>query len=622
MPEPLTLHAECFMAAGGMTADGMKKLLGTPALSLLETVIRETVQNSWDARREDFGVGYRIRLRELRPKELAILQEEVFDELPPHKSSAKGIRQFLDADRQVVMEISDWQTAGLGGPVRADRIPERGEANDFVNFVRNMGARRDVAGGGGTYGYGKSSLYQLSRCSTVLIDTVTLSSTEKPINRFIACHLGEAHDMRKHGRLTGRHWWGTEVEDEDVVDPVTGQQAARLRRLLGLPDRDDGLTGTTLVVLDPVFDDDLSLKDIGAQIQEALLWYFWPKMLPGPDGELQIGFEVEVDGDVLPLPAPEQFPPLDLFVEAYRCVKDGGPNLYQIDSERPIRHLGKCSIRRGFRQPRRYLVPEDESLLPSSSAHIAVMRPVELVVKYVEGTQLPSDTVEWAGVFICNDDKEVEQAFADAEPPAHDDWIPDQMPKSWAKTYVRVALSRLKYLATSYAYPGPGAASGASEQPPLARAADRLGNCMPMFGNAGAGGGRPGGGGFGGGSGGSGGRRAGRRQWHIGEPRFRRIEEGTDGLEAVFQIDVANSSDHSLRLVATPAAVMDGALADTEDDDQDVSFICWEDDAGTQLTTSTGIVAASNSDTTLFARIGFPDDGAAGLRVTATEQAS
>lgn len=114
----------------------------------------------------------------------------------------------------------------------------------------------------------------------------------------------------------------------------------------------------------------------------------------------------------------------------------------------------------------------------------------------------------------------------------------------------------------------------------------------------------------------------GRRQWHISDPRFRRIEEGTDGVEAVFQIDVANSSGHSLRLVATPAAVMDGALADAEDDGQDVSFVCWEDEAGTRLATSTGIVAASNSDTTFFARIAFPDDGAAGIRVTATEQVS
>lgn len=101
-----------------------------------------------------------------------------------------------------------------------------------------------------------------------------------------------------------------------------------------------------------------------------------------------------------------------------------------------------------------------------------------------------------------------------------------------------------------------------------------------------------------------------------------RIEEGPDGVEAVFEIDVANSSDHSLRLVATAVAVMDGALADAEDDDQDVSFICWEDVAGIRLTTSTRIVAASNSDTTLFARIGVPDDAAAGIRLTATEQAS
>ena len=60
MSEPLNLHAECFAAAGGMAADGMKKLLGTPTLSLLETVVRETVQNTWDARLVQTGVGYRI----------------------------------------------------------------------------------------------------------------------------------------------------------------------------------------------------------------------------------------------------------------------------------------------------------------------------------------------------------------------------------------------------------------------------------------------------------------------------------------------------------------------------------------------------------------------------------
>lgn len=150
------------------------------------------------------------------------------------------------------------------------------------------------------------------------------------------------------------------------------------------------------------------------------------------------------------------------------------------------------------------------------------MRPVELVMKYIEGTHLQSDTVEWAEVFICDDDPVVEQAFVDAEPPAHDDWIPDKMPKSWAKTFVRVALARLKYLAASYAYPASSSTCGASEQPPLAKAADLLGSCMPAIGGTG-GGSRDRG--NGGGSGG----RGGGRSWRISEPRFVALQEGATG---------------------------------------------------------------------------------------------
>ena len=117
---------------------------------------------------------------------------------------------------------------------------------------------------------------------------------------------------------------------------------------------------------------------------------------------------------------------------------------------------------------------------------------------------------------ICDDDPVVEQAFADAEPPAHDDWIPDKMPKSWAKTFVRVALARLKYLAASYAYPASSSTSGASEQPPLAKAADLLGNCMPAIGGTGGGSGGSRGRGNARGGGGRGGGRNWRVAWRAG----------------------------------------------------------------------------------------------------------
>ncbi|SHF94145.1 hypothetical protein SAMN05444339_12411 [Loktanella atrilutea] len=617
MSKPLSLHAECFAAAGGMAADGMKKLLGTPALSLLETVVRETVQNSWDARLVESGVGYRIGLRELRSEEAAILRDEVLAKLPPSKESADPLLAYLSSKHPVVMEISDWRTRGLGGPSRANVLPKPGEHNDFVNFVRNMGARRDMAGGGGTYGYGKSSLYQLSRCATVLVDSVSLTPSARIVHRFIGCHLGDAHDSKRHGRLTGRHWWGVaDADDADVVDPVTGRSAVRLRKALGLPDRGADATGTTLVVLDPDLED-RPIEAVVAEIQEALLWYLWPKMLIGADGQRAMAIEVELNGELLPLPAAEDFPPLDLFVEAYRTVKAGGPNLTRIASERPIQHLGLCSIRRGFKRPRQFLGDPADSIIPATSAHIALMRPVELVVKYIEGTHLPSDTVEWAGVFICDDDPVVEQAFADAEPPAHDDWIPDKMPKSWAKTFVRVALARLKYLAASYAYPASSSTSGASEQPPLAKAADLLGSCMPTIGGTGGGGG----GSRGRGNGQGGGGRGGGPSWRVSEPRFVALQEGATGAEALFEIDVDNNTERAIRLTAIPAPVIDGVLAGPDEGDVVVTFICWEDQDGNQLTTSPELVATPDESGSFRARVIVPDVAAAGVRVAAAEQA-
>ncbi|WP_410216530.1 hypothetical protein, partial [Paracoccus sp. (in: a-proteobacteria)] len=41
----------------------------------------------------------------------------------------------------------------------------------------------------------------------------------------------------------------TDDDEADIVDPVTGRSAVRLRKALGLPDRGANATGTTLVVL-------------------------------------------------------------------------------------------------------------------------------------------------------------------------------------------------------------------------------------------------------------------------------------------------------------------------------------------------------------------------------------
>ena len=110
---------------------------------------------------------------------------------------------------------------------------------------------------------------------------------------------------------------------------------------------------------------------------------------------------VEVDSSELSIPFPEDFPPLDLFSKAMRAVRSGsGNDVRQISSQRPMKKLGTLAIERGQRTPRRPIVGES-SLFPDTIHHIALMRPIELVVKYLEGAPFPDERIRLGGHLRC-----------------------------------------------------------------------------------------------------------------------------------------------------------------------------------------------------------------------------
>jgi hypothetical protein len=329
MPVTLTLGSERFAPTGGIEGGGVRRLLGAPHLPLLQTLLREAGQNSCDATAEPGQLRFDVRLRRLDAQQREVLSQAI-GVLPPPCESTRRLAEVLAKPAPLVLEICDFGTRGLGGPTRADRSMD-GVRNDFVDFVRNIGVSRDVAQGGGTYGYGKSILYRASRCATIIVDSLTQAAER----RLIGCHLGDTVE-RGQGRLTGRHWWGVlSDETEDLVEPVIGDDAAGLAAALGLPARPDGQTGTSIMVLDPDLQDD-DLNACGGEIVEALLWFFWPRMV-AVDGVPRMVCDVEVDGEPLPVPDPEQFPPLDLFIEAWRAIKTGAAGIREVRSERPIR---------------------------------------------------------------------------------------------------------------------------------------------------------------------------------------------------------------------------------------------------------------------------------------------
>ena len=178
------------------------------------------------------------------------------------------------------------------------------------------------------------------------------------------------------------------------------------------------------------------------------------------------------------------------------------------------------------------------------------MRPVELVVKYLEGQPLPDDRAEWAGVFLASDEPEVEAAFTQAEPPAHDTWEPKNLRSGPARTFVNVALNTLKRRADELGQTATLSPEGGHPGPPLARAAGLMGRFLA--GTTGDGGshkpsGRP--------------PRTGRqrRRPTASKPLFVRLEHSSNGTVAVFRTTVCQDAHKSgLALRAIASVVMDG----------------------------------------------------------------
>ncbi|WP_171238637.1 hypothetical protein [Ruegeria sp. HKCCA5763] len=553
----LSIFSEPFARTGNISAEGFRKLLGRPALGVLQTVLREAIQNSMDAAKNGRGPDIRLRLRTLTESQHQVLREKIFGSLPANGQSSVLISGLLSGKRLRVFEIADFNTTGLAGPTRADAPSDDFEDPDFVNFMRNVGAARDTHHGGGTYGYGKTSLYSMSEVSTILVDSETTSAGQ-PVRRLMGCHLGSAFDAQTgtgdRRRFTGRHWWGIPDEDEGV-EPAQEAAAVQLAEELGMPYRERGNTGTTVMVLDPFLSsDDLSV--VQKELVETVLWNFWPRMTESTPENRRLRVGIEIEGLRVPVPRPEDFPPLDLYAEAMSDHRTKSEHLMGIRSQRPSKQLGHLSIRKGMRAERSGNTSAEGSLIPEYSSHIALMRPVELVVRYIEGEAFPDRRFEWAGVFICSDADDIEQAFASAEPPAHDDWAPQNLPKGYAKTYVNVALNKLNEIARTYVTPRGETGSGGERGPSLAGTATMLGRLLDAVSTQGPG------------------RKTGerkgtskRRLTAISQPEFVRLSLGDNGEpRAEFEATLTNDgSDPSLSVVAEPHLVADGGVTGAED---------------------------------------------------------
>ena len=459
-----------FPPEGAITSEGIRNQLGRPPVDPLTVFVRESAQNSWDARTRSGPVHYMLDVEEV-PSSFLPAWRRLFSAgvveggyLPLPGVLKDGLR---------ILAVSDRGTKGLGGPTRADVAPHG--ARDWISFVLNVGERRDTTGGGGTYGYGKAVFYRLSRVGTVLIHTRTCYEG-RPVTRLIGVALGESY---VHGDVpyTGRHWWGAHRGDH--VEPLVDEEAAAVVRELGIPEFGDDETGTTIIVVEPDFGDVGDDLAVARRLADTIAWQLWPLLLP-ERGDDRLDPIVTCRGEDYAVPDAATTYPLDMFVRAYRQTKGGQSRV--IETQRPPRKLGTLGLyRRAISPGREASAAAKAAGIGGDPHHVCLLRTPELVVKYLEGPEPFSAASAYAGVFRAEDD--LDDVFAAAEPPTHDDWVADQMTGE-QKTFVRQA--RIKVLTEVKEFVRPATIGATTDRVPLGAASNFLGSLVAVGGEGGA----------------------------------------------------------------------------------------------------------------------------------------
>lgn len=409
--------------------------MGRPELDLLTILVRESAQNSWDARQSDEReVEYRLDLRTIGPAHISSWRNLLQDNAPldRHLPLRPSLRQGLLR----ILTVSDRGTDGLGGPTRADSVD--GSHRDFVSFVRNIGEPRDTEFGGGTYGFGKGIFYLLSKPGTILVHT-RCRTDQGFETRLIGCSLWKSYvaaDTDGEKRYTGRHWWG-DVRGE-VVEPLVGPEAEEVARRLGLAPFDPDETGTDVLVIDPDLDDSEPIA-AAQYLADTIVWHLWPKMLATKNGHPAMSFSVSCEGNPVPVPDPRVMRPLNLFVEAYEQMV--GENALTLECFSPKKVLGRLGLKKAI-APAFEPTPAGEMIgVENLVHHVCLMRPAELVVSYHSGPKPPSELLAYAGVFKA--DRGMDEIYASSEPPTHDGWNAQSLGHPEI-TYVRTTFKRIR----------------------------------------------------------------------------------------------------------------------------------------------------------------------------------
>lgn len=216
----------------------------TPHLDLF---VREGLQNSLDAAREDHEVELEIRTGMLATKQIA----RHFD----------GIAAQLEArfgESAPYLQLRDLGTAGLSGPVRQKDVA--GERGNLLKLVYEIAQPQESAGAGGSWGFGKTVYFRLGIGLVLYYSRFWNPAAGRYESRLAAAFVEDptgddpllvaAGLSSTHGR--GIAWWGQRDPEnlvaESTIPLMDEAEIEAILRDFGIKPYSGDETGTTVLI--------------------------------------------------------------------------------------------------------------------------------------------------------------------------------------------------------------------------------------------------------------------------------------------------------------------------------------------------------------------------------------
>ncbi len=466
---------------GDQTSGGLGKLLQS-GLSRTELLVRETIQNSWDAKDEGWTPAYGIGIRRVEDDLRELLRESVFTD----RAGLGPLERSLGAPGLHVTEVYDRGTRGLDGPIVAGQVASPGSSNNFNALVFDIGTTKGRSGSGGTYGFGKTAAFEASACHAVIYWTCTYNEEGEAEHRLIASCLSEPY-AEGDRRFTGAHWWGIE-DPRDSVLPLIGEEARELGEKLfevpfGVADDGSHETGTSMLIIDPTavlmrsgetlqrqehpIRTSLDAGRYAERITDDIEKNLWPKMLRAigaEDPPMLVTVRCEGEEREIAARSNSEYADFGYSLQRVRAAQgqseEPPENPRSIDAKLyPIRLSLSAAEKKGF--SRESLVGERNDgvvghlhlwVSPTAgsiggaqpSNRVCIMRSgAELVVDYILGEQGDDEAlVRWHGVFKPTPD--CDHHFASCEPTSHDSWAPLTTAPAESAYLVRLVMSQIR----------------------------------------------------------------------------------------------------------------------------------------------------------------------------------